>query len=100
MKVFCILCLGVIILLLPAVIAIGAETSIDIGSRLELFVDYFLIDSLDGANLKLHHPIPAGVAIKFDNPWEGEFLPSSSSEAINDRCFFNSFAVIVPAPFS
>ena len=44
----------------------------DIGSRLEIFVDYFLIDGLRGARLKLHHPRPAEVAIRKDRPWEGE----------------------------
>ena len=46
---------------------------IDIGSRLELFVDDTLIDQLQGAQLRLNHPVDAGVAIKFDRPWEGAF---------------------------
>ena len=46
---------------------------IDIGSRLELFTDYFLIDNLDNASLKLHHPIDKGSVFKFDEPWEGPF---------------------------
>jgi hypothetical protein len=44
---------------------------IDIGSRLELFVDDFLIDQMDGPNLLLHPPVPREVAIVFDKPWEG-----------------------------
>jgi hypothetical protein len=43
----------------------------DIGSRLELFVDHYLIDKLDGARLTLQHPQPAEVALVFDRPWEG-----------------------------
>lgn len=43
----------------------------DIGSRLELFVDHFLIDRLEGARLVLQHPQPAEVALRFDRPWEG-----------------------------
>ena len=43
----------------------------DIGNRLELFVDRYLIEKLDGTTLKLHHPKPAGVAAKLDKPWEG-----------------------------
>jgi len=46
---------------------------LDIGSRLELFVDPFLIERLDGAQLKLHTPQLAGVALRFDQPWEGAF---------------------------
>jgi hypothetical protein len=42
-----------------------------IGSRRELFVDRFLVDTLDGARLKLNEPTPAGVAIKYDTSEEG-----------------------------
>lgn len=42
-----------------------------IGSRRELLVDDFLIDRLDGAELKLHKPEPRNVAITCDAPWEG-----------------------------
>ena len=44
---------------------------IDIGSRLELFVDDYLIDRLSGAELRLHQPTPRDVAMRFDRPWEG-----------------------------
>ena len=44
----------------------------DIGSRLELFVDYYLIDGLKGTRLKLHHPRRAEVILRGDRPWEGE----------------------------
>jgi len=43
----------------------------DVGSRLELFLDDWLIDRMDGAELRLHHPVPREVAIVFDRPWEG-----------------------------
>ncbi|MCY3775791.1 MAG: hypothetical protein OXH11_07385 [Candidatus Aminicenantes bacterium] len=43
----------------------------DIDSRLELFVDDYLIDSLDGLELKLHTPRRAGKVMVFDRPWEG-----------------------------
>ena len=46
---------------------------INIGSRLELFTDYFLIDSLHNTELRLHHPIDKGSVLKFDKPWEGPF---------------------------
>jgi hypothetical protein len=45
--------------------------AIDIGSRLELFVDEFLIETMDGTSLRLQSPIPREVAIVFDKPWEG-----------------------------
>ena len=45
--------------------------AIDIGSRLELFVDDFLIDRLQGAERRLHSPAPQPEAVVFDRPWEG-----------------------------
>ncbi len=45
--------------------------AIHIGSRLELFVDDWLIDRLSGAERRLHHPVPQEVAMVFDRPWEG-----------------------------
>ena len=47
------------------------DSAIDIGSRLELFVDDFLIDRIDGAALTLHRPVPQEVALVSDRPWEG-----------------------------
>ncbi len=48
-----------------------SEVSIDVGSRLELFVDDFLIERLRGAELRLHRPDPQNVALRFGEPWEG-----------------------------
>ena len=58
-------------LFLCASIASAEVTSI--GSRRELFVDKLLIDQMQGATLRLHHPEEAGIAVKFDQPWEGRF---------------------------
>ena len=45
---------------------------LNIGSRLELFVDDYLIEGTSGeAALKLHSPQPKEVALVFDQPWEG-----------------------------
>ena len=59
----------------PAVAADNGEqrAALDLGSRRELFVDTFLIDQLAGAELRLHEPVPAEIAIRIDRPWEGEF---------------------------
>lgn len=46
---------------------------IDIGSSLELFVDHYLIDTMEGIRLKLHEPQLREVALTFDRPWEGRF---------------------------
>lgn len=52
----------------------GAEQHpvLDIGSRLEPFVDDFLIDKMDGAaSLHLHKPTRREVIFVADKPWEG-----------------------------
>jgi len=51
----------------------AAADPIDIGSRRELFVDRYLIDTLDGARLALHAPISAETVLRFDEPWEGRY---------------------------
>lgn len=52
--------------------AAGAPT-IDIGSRRQLFVDRYLIESAKGVELRLSTPVDAGPAIVLDKPWEGAF---------------------------
>ena len=49
----------------------GPDQALDLGSRLELFVDDYLIESMGGLELRLHSPRPAGKTIDFDKPWEG-----------------------------
>ena len=49
-----------------------AQEPIDIGSRLELLVDEYLVDGLSGgAHLRLHRPVPREVVLVHDAPWEG-----------------------------
>jgi hypothetical protein len=58
----------------------GAESEVrELGSRRELFVDDWLIDSLEGASMRLHHPQPREVALQLDAPWEG---PTSHYAAV------------------
>jgi len=49
----------------------GYATPLEVGTRWELFVDHFLIDSSRGAALKLHEPRRAEVVLVLDAPWEG-----------------------------
>jgi len=67
----------VIVFLISAVTTVSPvysqETPLTIGSRLELFVDDYLIDKLENTQLKLHTPKLSGVVLTFDNPWEGPF---------------------------
>lgn len=44
---------------------------IDIGSRRELFVDDFLIESMTNVRLELQHPQPQEIVFACDQPWEG-----------------------------
>jgi len=43
----------------------------ELGTRRELFVDRFLVESMQNCDLLLHHPTPREVAIVHDAPWEG-----------------------------
>ena len=45
---------------------------LDIGSRLELFVDDYLIESLKGLTLQLHAPERREIALTLDSPWDGD----------------------------
>lgn len=57
---------------LPSVQSLSMTDIVDIGNRLELLVDRFLIDRLaGGARQQLHHPIPREVSLVTDRPWEG-----------------------------
>lgn len=47
------------------------ETPIDIGSRRELLVDQYLIESMAGARLELNRPRRREVVFRTDRPWEG-----------------------------
>jgi hypothetical protein len=51
----------------------AADSPIDLGSRRELFVDRFLIDTLHGADFRLHAPRREADALAVDRPWEGRF---------------------------
>ena len=57
---------------MPRRLAIATE-AIDIGSQRELFVDHYLIDTLNGTELRLHRPVDQGRVLEFDKPWEGAF---------------------------
>ncbi|MBI2431729.1 MAG: hypothetical protein HYV26_02535 [Candidatus Hydrogenedentes bacterium] len=64
--------LAVVLVLSLQAVSIFAEP-LDIGSRRELFVDRFLIDSLESIQFRLHEPVGQNTAISFDNSWEGRY---------------------------
>lgn len=49
--------------------ALAAEP-VFLGDRRELFVDHYLIEQLDGAELRPGQPRRAEIVLKFDQPWE------------------------------
>ena len=64
--------------------------SIDIGSRRELMVDDFLIDSISGgAELRLHHPVERTTTFTCDRPWEGDW--SGSPAFIQDGDIYRMY---------
>ncbi len=50
-----------------------AAEVVDIGQRRELFVDSFLIDTMEGCRPELHPPQPREIVFSFDQPWEGRY---------------------------
>jgi hypothetical protein len=63
---------GVLAMMLALALPADALTEpIDIGSRLELFVDGRLIDRVNNVSLRMHEPERREVVFRFDAPWEG-----------------------------
>ena len=52
-------------------LAAPVDEPINVGSRLELFVDDYLIDRMTTAVLELQHPTPRELSMVYDKPWEG-----------------------------
>ena len=48
-----------------------AKNTVDIGTRTELFVDDWLVDTMADLRLELHRPIKREVVLVHDRPWEG-----------------------------
>jgi len=58
------------------------QTIRNIGSRLELFVDDWLVDSIKGSQLVLHRPVPREIVLQIDQPWEKNNLKLLETEHI------------------
>jgi hypothetical protein len=56
----------------PATDGVSISEAIDIGSRLQLFVDDYLIEEMSGVELTLHRPTPMETVLELDQPWENE----------------------------
>ena len=63
-----------------------AVEPIDIGSRLELMIDDYLIDTMSPSiGLQMHKPVRRNVALVTDAPWEGNACTYSSFFPDGDR---------------
>lgn len=71
-----------------ATISLAADP-IELGSRRELFVDKFLIDTVKNVQLRLEPPRDEGIAVPLDKPWEGEF--STYTTVIRDGDQFRMY---------
>lgn len=88
-------CLLILIVCLQAASAYAAEpddTVREIGDRRELFVDDWLIESLDGVTLKLHSARPENIAVPLDQPWAGPTTGFTSVFQDGDvyRCYYST----------
>ncbi len=54
-----------------AAASLAPAEPVNVGSRLEPFVDETLIDRTQGVELRLHEPRSEGTVFTFDQPWEG-----------------------------
>lgn len=72
-----------------SVLALGSSLAseiVPIGSRLELFVDGYLVDRMEGpAELRLHHPTPREIVLVHDQPWEGNITTFHTTFKDGDR---------------
>jgi hypothetical protein len=74
----CILLLSVVFLVRTHTPVHAQAEAVNIGTRLELFLDTLLIEKLDNLCRILHAPKDAGPVHFFDRPWEGPFCGYST----------------------
>ena len=88
------LALGTCLVVAEVGSVVAADPPIVLGSQWELFVDRFLLDRLDGVELRLERPRDEGVALPLDLPWEGPF--SAYSTVLHDGEQFRLYYRGVP----
>ena len=71
--------------------------SVNIGTRLEMFIDHYLIESLRGARLKLAEPRPAGAVIKYENLWEA--VPTGTATILQDGSLYRLYYTALPSDY-
>ena len=68
----------ILVVVCPLICMGQYNTMLDLGSKRELFVDDYLIGSLNNLSLKLHEPVFRDVSFKLDQPWEGTFSTNAT----------------------
>lgn len=61
----------ILTLALTSHLCAAAPQPLAVADAPQLLIDHHLIDTLKGARLKAHPPVPRDVALTFDAPWEG-----------------------------
>tara|TARA_R110001632_G_scaffold58252_1_gene141973 strand:+ start:601 stop:2037 length:1437 start_codon:yes stop_codon:yes gene_type:complete len=69
--------------------SVFGQDLIELGDKREIFVDEYLIDTLDGVEIVKHTPVDEGPVLTFDNPWEGNF--SGYTTIIKDGDTFKAY---------
>ncbi|QDU81443.1 hypothetical protein Pla110_31840 [Polystyrenella longa] len=84
--------ISVVVALLSSVSIQAQDSVLDIGDKRELFVDDYLIDTLDGTEQQLSKLRDEGPVIQFDNPWEGAFCGYVTIIKDGDeyRCYYRA----------
>jgi hypothetical protein len=60
-----------LLVVLASIAAAPATQPIDIGSRVQMFIDSHLIERAENVELRLNHPQRAEIVLTLDKPWEG-----------------------------
>lgn len=81
----CTLSAGLLCVLIVCGFKQKIESPLQIGDRIELFIDDFLIESVHNTELRLHSPVDEGRVLSFDKPWEGQFSTYTTIIKDNDK---------------
>jgi len=72
----------------------GQMNNIELGNRREIFVDHYLIDQLNGLEIRMHPPVDEGNVMNFNKPWEGQF--SAYCTVIKDQEIYRLYYRGIP----
>src|SRR5690606_20457758 len=83
------LSLNVIFIIMWIQSPLFSQKPLSIADDRQLFIDYYLIESMDDLSLQLHNPVNEGPVLYFDKPWEGDF--SFYSTILKDGGIFKAY---------